>query len=258
MVYHIPFDGLSPDTRLTLLLSFFDPLESAKAEIEADGNTVRLLRDLVFAYSMMLSGFRNQDQVKSCDVSRAQFFLTDLLSSDFTYCDTSEKIINQLCNKYVDIFNVYYLEALAIRLKCEPLKKLVDEYEKQKDHFFNETTILDFQKAIVAKTRPRLSNGMVEVTIRIPKQVANERILKDMERLALEGFEEKYYRFVCFHAKAGSVIISWYVDESLCKELQQIAQRKTALWRQHKVKEVVIGSQCVFLFKQVRLLSVHN
>ena len=206
---------------------------------------------------MMLTGFRNQDQVKSCDVSHAQLFLADLLSSDFINCDTSEKIINQLCNKYVDIFNVYYLEELAIHLKCEPLEKLVDEYEKQKDHFLYETAILDFQKAIVAKTRPRLPNGMVEVTIRIPKQLADERILKDIEILALEGFEEKYHRFVCFHAKAGS-IISWYVDESLCKELQQMAQRKTALWRQHKVKEVVIGSHCVFLFKRVRLLSLHD
>lgn len=206
---------------------------------------------------MMLTDFRDQDQVKSCDVGRAQSFLTHLLSSDFTNCDTSKKIINQLCNKHVHIFHLFYLRAFADHLKCESLKKLVDEYEKKKNHFLEKTTILDFQKAIVAKTTPRLPNVMVEVTIRIPKQLANKRILIDIERLALEGFEEKYHRFVCFHAKTGS-IVSWYVDESLCKVLQQMAQRKTALWRQHEVKEVVIGSQCVFLFKRVRLLSVHD
>ena len=217
----------------------------SKAEIEADGKIVRQLRDLVSDYSLMLTDFR--EQLDGCNVSRAQFFLNKLFDTDvFTSCDSIDKILNQLCHRDIDTFNVYYLHQLATCLKRDDLKKLVNEYEEKKKKFFDCTTVLDFQKAVVSKTKPSLPNGMVEVAIKIPKHLATEKILRDMEKLAMEAFGDKQKSFVCFHAFPGSIVICWFVVESLCEVLQQLAREKVAVWRQHGVEEVMVGSQCVY------------
>ena len=207
----------------------------------------------------MLTDFR--EQLKGCDISRAQFFLNKLFKTDaFTSCDNIDKILNQLCHHDIDTFNVYYLQQLAICLKRDDLKKLVNEYEEKKEKFLEDTTVLDFQKAVISKTRPSLPNGMVEVAIKIPKRLATEKILRDMEVLAMEAFEDNQKSFVRFHAFPGSIVICWFVVESLCEVLQRLAREKVAVWKQHGVEEVMVGSQCVYHYTdqdEVRI-TVHE
>ena len=227
----------------------------AKAEIEADGKIVRQLRDLVSDYSIMLTNFR--EHFKSCDISRAQFFLNKLFKTDvFTSCDNIDKILNQLSHRDIDTFNVYYLQQLATCLERDDLKKLVNEYEEKKDKFLEDTTVLDFQKAVVSKTEPHLPKGMVEVAIKIPERLATEKILRDMELLAMEAFGDKQKSFVRFHAFPGSIIICWFVVESLCEVLQQLAREKVAVWRQHGVEEVMVGSLCVYHYTDQEPMDV--
>ena len=217
----------------------------SKAEIEADGTIVRQLRDLVSDYSLMLTDFR--EQLKGCDISRAQFFLNKLFKTNtFTSCDNIDKILDQLCHRGIDTFNVYYLGKLATCLNRNDLKKLVRKYEEKKKKFFKDTTVLNFQKAVVSKTKPHLPKGTVEVAIKIPMRLATEKILRDMELLAMEAFGDNLESFVRFHAYSGSVIICWFVAESLCEILQQLAQANVAVWRQHGVEEVMVGSKCVY------------
>ena len=217
----------------------------AKAEIEADGRIVRELRNLVSDYSLMLTDFR--EQLKGCDISRAQFFLNELFKTDaFTTCDNIDKILNQLSHRDIDTFNVYYLQKLATCLKRDDLKKLVNEYEEKKEKFLKDTTVLDFQKAVISKTKPHLPDGMIEIAIKIPKHLATEKILRDMELLAMEAFGDNQKSLVRFHAYSGSIVICWFVVESLCAALQQLAREKVAVWRQHGVEEVMVGSQCVY------------
>ena len=217
----------------------------SKAEIVVDGRIAQQLRDLVSDYSLMLTDFR--EQLKECDISRAQFFLNVLFNTDvFTSCDNIEKILNQLCHRNIDTFNVYYLKKLATFLKRDDLKKLVKKYEVKKEKFLEDTTVLDFQKAVVSKTKPHLPSEMVEVAIKIPKRLATTMILRDMELLAMETFGDNQKSFVRFHTFSRSIIICWFVVESLCEELQQLAREKVAVWRQHEVEEVMVGSQCVY------------
>ena len=195
---------------------------NVKAEIEADGQMVRELRDLVSDYSLMLTKFKRL--LAGCDISDARFFLNNLFNTDiFTSCDNIEQLLKQLCHRYVDTFNVYYLQKLAICLERDDVNQLVQQYEEKKKKFLEEKTVLDFQKAVVSKTKPHLPKGMVEVAIKIPKRLATEKILKDMELLAMEAFGDNQKSFVRFHAFSGSIIISWFVVETLCEVLQQLA-----------------------------------
>ena len=217
----------------------------SKAEIEANGVIVRQLRDLVSDYSLMLTDFR--EQLNGCDVRRAQFFLNKLIETDaFTSCDSIDKILDQLCRCNIDIFNVYYLQQLATCLKRGDLMKLVKKYVKKKEKFLKKTTVLDFQKAVVSNTKPHLPNGMVKVAIRIPKHLASKTILRNIELLAMEAFEDNQKSFVQFHAFPGSIVICWFVVESLCEVLQRLAREKVAVWRQHGVEEVMVGSLSVY------------
>ena len=56
---------------------------------------------------------------------------------------------------------------------------------------------------VVRKTKPHLPNGMVEVAIKVPKHLATMKILRDMELLAMEAFEDNQKSFVRFHASSG-------------------------------------------------------
>ena len=193
----------------------------------------------------MLTKFRRL--LAGCDISEARFFLNNLFNTDiFTSCDNIEQLLKQLCHRYVDTFNVYYLQKLATCLERNDVKQLVQQYEEKKEKFLEDTTVLDFQKAIVSRTKPHLPNGMVEVAIKIPKCLATEKILRDMELLAMEAFGDNQKSFVRFYAYSGSLVICWCVVESLCKVLQQLAREKVAVWRQHGVEEVMVGSQCVY------------
>ena len=228
----------SPPSQLAELSS------DATAEIETDRKVVEELRDLVSDYSLMLTEFKRQ--LSGCDVSDAQFFLNHLLSTDvFTDCDNIEKLLNQLCHRYVDTFNVYYLQQLATCLKTDDVSKLVKQYDEKKDTFLNETTVLDFHKAIESKV-DNLPEGMEKIMIKIPRDLVTNRILKDMEELAIKAFGEYCNQLVQFHVIAGSVVICWFVVESLCEVLQQLAREKVAVWRQFGVEEVMVGSECVY------------
>ena len=230
----------------------------AKVEIEADGEKVRELRDLVSDYSLMLTKFKRL--LAGCDISDAQFFLNNLFNTDiFTSCDNIEQLLNQLCHRYVDTFNVYYLQKLATCLEKDDVNHLVQQYVAKKKKFLEDTTVLEFHKAVISKTKPHLLNGMVEVAIKIPKHLATKKILRDMEVLAMEAFGDNQKPFVRFHAYSGSIIICWFVVESLCEVLQRLAREKVAVWRQHGVEEVMVGSLCVYHYTvhdEVRILTV--
>ena len=196
-------------------------------------------------YSLMLTKFRRL--LAGCDISEARFFLNNLFNTDiFTSCDNIEQLLNQLCHRYVDTFNVYYLHQLATCLERDDVKQLIQQYEEKKKKFLEDTTVLEFHKAVISKTKPILPKEMVKVKIRIPKHLATDKILRDMESLAFEAFGDNQKSFVQFHAIPGSVIICWFVVESLCEVLQRLAREKVAVWRQHGVEEVMVGSQCVY------------
>lgn len=229
--------------------------ESSTAEINIDGWTK--LGDLEHAHSLMLTNFRTQ--LKGCNVSHAQLLLNRLLDTNaFTDCDTIGKILNQLCHNHVDTFNVYALQKFATRLDDDYLKKLVDEYEEKKEILFTKMTVLEFQKAVVCKPEPDLPTKMVKITFRIPRQLAKAIVIKEIENLALQVFEDNQQHFVRFHVTPGPVIIVWYVTESLCEVLQRMAQKKATVWRQHGVEEVTVGSHCVFLSTAPEKVKSHN
>ena len=193
---------LFPLLLLLLLLLAIEHISVGIAEIEADGKIVRKLRYLGCDYALMLTKFR--ELLAGCNISHAQFFLNNLFNTGiYTSCDNIEQLLIKLCQHYVDTFNVYYLQQLATCLERDDVKQLIQEYEEKKEKFLEDTTVLDFQKAVVSKTEPYLSNGMVEVAIKIPMHLASKKVLRDMEVLAMEAFGDNQKSFVRFHVFPG-------------------------------------------------------
>ena len=228
-----------------------------RQEIDANVKTVKQLLELGSKHCKLLLDFRTQ--INGLEIGNAKFFLGKLLdTAQFTKCDTVENILDQLLvHKNVDTFNVYYLRKLAEALEKRSLIKLTDKYQEAMDKFFKDTNVLDFQKAVVAKVEPSLPTGMVEITIKISEKLASRRVLKDMENLASQAFEDHQKKFVCLHVTTGSVVVSWHVTISLCGILQQMAQRKETIWRQYGVEEVSVGRLCVFKVSIYSTSSMH-
>ena len=126
------------------------------------------------------------------------------------------------------------------------MKRLVKEYEEKKQQFLEETTVQDFQKAVVSKAKLPLPKGKVEVSIVIQKRSVGNKVLKDMEILASEVFGEDQRRFVSFHAIQGSIILLWHVPESLSDILEQLVHQKVDILRENGVEELTLGEDTVF------------
>ena len=230
-----------------------EPSPDVTSEIETDGKIVKQLRDLECELSLMLT--KTRKLLADCDVSEAQFFFNSLFGTDdFDDCDDIKILMNKLCRHgYIDTFNVYPLEKVALCLERDDVNMLVKEYEEKKEMFLKETTVVAFQRAVVSKAKPALSKGKVEVTIKVQKRLANERVLKDMEQLAVEAFDDNQQWFVHFHAIPGSVIVLWHVPESLSDTLEQLVHSKVAMLREEGVEEVTIGGKTVFLSTQEKV-----
>ena len=182
-----------------------------------------------------------------CDLSKAQFYLDDRLNTEeFSQCASFDALLRQLRKSHVDAFNTYYLQRLVTHFKKDQLTERIKEYEAEKEKFLKDTTVLEFQHAVVSKVEPLPSGQMVKLTIKISKRLANKRNLKDMEELALLSFGENQRDFICMHAEPGSVIISWFFPEALSGKLEYLARENAAVFKDAGVEEVTVGGWVVF------------
>ena len=188
------------------------------------------------------------DQSK-CDLSDALLFLDSAIGSEeFIGCDNFGKLMRQLQRDHIDVFNISILQHLVACFNNHELTEVIEAYNQKKDSFLKHTTVLDFQRAVVSRVKPILTSGMAVVTIKVPKKMARrcDRTLKDIEELAIEGFEECHKKFVCLHAELGSVIISWVFPKGLSGRLEQLARDNAAVFKDNKVVEVTVGGRRVF------------
>ena len=240
------------------------PTAPSTADVEADVKVVRAIQDLESFFSGMLLDMK--DALANCDISRIQFFLNDLFDTDeFSSCDTIDKLLRQLRQSHVDTFNVYYLQQLISRFhQSDAVIESVKEYEEKREQFLEATTVREFQQAIVSKAETLPPKGMAEITIRIPAELnireTNKRTLKDMEKLARRAFQGCENSFISIKVKPGSIIITWYVPESLCEELARLACENAAVLREEGVEEVTIEGRekRVFLSTQEDWLKVRT
>ena len=228
--------------------------------IEADVKVVQGIQDLERSFSAMLLEIANF--LANCNMSKIRFFLNDLFDTDeFTTCDTIEKLLRQLRQGHVDTFNVYYLQHLIVRFHHSDA--VVKKYEKKKDEFLEATTVKEFQQAIVSRAETFPPKGMAEVAIRIPAELSvaenNKRTMKDVERVAQRTFEGCADKFISIKVKPGSILITWYVPESLSEKVEQLARKNAAVLREEGVEEVsIVGERRVFLSTQEEWLEVRN
>ena len=217
-----------------------------KAEIEADVIVVRNLKELEISFGRtMVLVKRHLDK---CDLSEALLFLDSVIGSDvFNECDNFGKLMRQLQRDHIDVFNISILQHLVSNFDNHELNEVVEAYDKKKISFLNQTTVIEFQRAVVSRVKPILANGMAVITIKIPKKMADgNRTLKDIEELAIEGFEECHKKFISLHAEPGSIIISWVFPKELSSKLEELVIKNAAVFKANEVLEVTVAGKRVF------------
>ena len=76
--------------------------------------------------------------------------------------------------------------------------------------------------------------------------MASNRTLRDIEKLAMEGFEECHRKFIHLHAEPGSIVISWLFPKELSGRLEQLAFDNATVFKANGVIEVTVGGRRVF------------
>ena len=220
--------------------------DEIEAEVKVDIAVVEDLQGLESLFSHTLVKVKRYLQI-NCDLSDAQLFLDTFLSDgDFSKCDSFDKLIRQLDRDYNDIFNTFRLQKLVACFEKDELNELVEAYEEKKRNFLKNTTVLSFQRAVVSKVEPVLPRGKAVVTIRIPKEMASLRTLKDIEELAKKGFKECHKSLIRLQVVTGSVIISWIFPVALNAKMQHLVCDNLTIFKDAGVEEVTVDGKIVF------------
>ena len=218
-----------------------------KAEIEADMAVVSNLKELEASFSHMLVQVKRLLVLNKCDLSDALLFLDSFVGTeDFIGCDNFDKLMRQLQRDHIDVFNISILQQLVACFDNHELTKVIEAYNKKKESFLKQTKVLEFQRAVVSRVEPILASGKAVVTITILKEMAYDRTLKDIEKLAMEGFENCQKKFIRLHAEPGSIIISWVFPKGLSDRLEQLVCDNAAVFKDNGVVEVTVGGRRVF------------
>ena len=195
---------------------------------------------------MIVQVKRCLEQLK-CDLSEAQLFLDGVTGTeDFSECANFCKLIRLLQRDHIDIFNISILQGLIACFNKVDLAELIEAYEKKRDSFLKQTNVLTFQRAVVSRVEPVIPKGRAVVTIKIPIKKISNRTLKDIEELAMKGFDDCHKSFVRLHAEAGSIIISWIFPETLSGKLEQLARKNADIFKEAGVEEVTVGGRRVY------------
>lgn len=78
--------------------------------------------------------------------------------------------------------------------------------------------------------------------------------MRDIEELAIEGFEECHKSLVRLHATSGSVIIMWFIPMDLITKLEQLVEKNSAIISAKGVVEVTVNGKRVFSVSQFKVI----
>ena len=235
----------SPSVSSPCLVSTPLATDEIKAEIEADVAVVSNLKDLEISFGRMI--VRVKRHLEKRDLSEAKLFLYSAIGTkDFSGCDNFGELLEKLQQDHIDVFNISILQQLVACLDNHEQTEVIQSYNEKRDSFLKQTTVLEFQRAVVSKVEPILASGMAVVTIKVPRKMARHRTLKDIEELAMEGFEECHKKFIRLHAEPGSIIISWVFPKGLSGMLEHLAHDNAAVFEDNGVVEVTVGGRRVF------------
>ena len=171
--------GVSKPAPESSATSSATPPSSASAttdEIKADVSVVSNLRELEASFGQMLVQVKRLLVLNKCDLSDALFFLDSVIGSEnFIECDNFGELMRQLQQDHIDVFNISILQQLVACFDNHEQTEVIEAYNEKKESFLNQTTVLEFQRAVVSRVEPILASGMAVVTITISKEMASHQ-----------------------------------------------------------------------------------
>ena len=216
--------------------------DEIKAKIRADVAVVSSLKDLETSFGCMIVEVKCH--LEKCNLSNAKMFLQIVIGTEvFKRCENFGEILQLLLQDHIDVFNICILQQLMTYCKQT---EIIESYKEEKEKFLNHTKVIEFQRAVVSRVKPILASGKAVVSIVISRGMACNATLKDIEKLAMEGFEECHKKFIHLHAEPGSVIISWVFPERISGRLKELGRKNAHVFRNAGVEELTVGEMIVF------------
>lgn len=183
------------------------------------------------------------------DLAEVKLFLSSCFGiEELNECKSFYPLLEQLQRSHIDVFNISILDDLATSFdeNDKSLTEVIKSYKREKNEFLNQTTIQEYSKAVrVSRPKPSTPNRMDIVSFKIT-EMSCHKTLRDIEMVAIEGFEGCYKKFICLHAEASTNIISWAFPEELSVRLENLAQENANIFESNDVLEVTVAGKIAF------------
>ena len=257
MINYIASSAITPSTPSGAASPIATPPLATEAKIRADVAVVSNLKDLEVSFGRMIVKVKRH--LEKCDLSEAKLFLRSVIDAKaFHGCENFGEILDQLLQDHVDVFNISILQQLVACFdNCEQTE-VIEAYNEKKENFLQQTTVLEFQRAVVSRVAPIPASGKAVVTILISREMSCNQTLKDIEKLAMKGFEECHKAFIHLHAEPGSVIISWVFPERISGRLKELGRKNAHVFKNAGVEKLTVGETTVFPCTQQEVRTIAN
>ena len=162
---------------------FFYSVPTKVSEVRASVAVVDCVLHVQKCFSQMLTNMRQLST--KVDIKNVRFFLESILEADeFNTCKGFEDVLRLLRKSYIDAFNTSYLEQLAEYLKIYEITEEISTYKKERDAFFKDAIVTEFQDSVFNKVELSGEDGIMVPEVIVPRSLVNKRTQRDMETLA--------------------------------------------------------------------------
>ena len=152
------------------------------SEVHASVAVVKCVLHVQKCFSRMLTNMRQLSA--KVNIENVRFFLESILEADeFNTCKRFEDVLHLLRKSYIDAFNTSYLEQLAEYLEIDDINQLISAYKSERDAFFKDPIVTEFQDAVFSKVELSGEDGIMVPKVRVPCSLINKRTQRDMETL---------------------------------------------------------------------------
>ena len=162
---------------------FFYSVPAKVSEVHASRPVVDCVLHVQKCFSQMLTNMRQLSA--RVNIENVRFFLESILEADeFNTCKGFADVLRLLRKSYIDAFNISYLEQLADYLEIDEINQLISTYKRDRDEFFNNPIVTEFQDAVINKVEHSGEDEIMVPEVRLPHSLVNKRTQRDMETLA--------------------------------------------------------------------------
>ena len=208
--------------------------------VELEKTLVKRFTKLERAFAIIVKDLKKALEGMDTPLKDLHRFLEARLEQSGEYMQATDidEVFQQISPHYC-FLNITLLEDITATFVGEPLKRQLEEYEKQLEEFTSSTKITVL-KVIQSQRPPHNAEGMSHVVLKL-KGFWLSVTIKRFQKFVSQIFGAKSDALTHIRVEDGCICISWLTRESAIPSLVALAQQKVEFMRHVGVLRLTVG-----------------